>query len=89
MKNLLLSYYLIIFYVLSSIIFSINSFGQLSVNTTGADTGNCQGTPCLTIQYAINQASAGNTISVGAGTFAGFNVNKALIINGVNLNNSL
>ena len=86
MKKLLQYYYLIISCIIFSLIFSSNSFAQLTVSATGADTGNCQGSPCLTIQYAINQAVATNTITVGAGTFAGFNVNKALIINGINAN---
>ena len=88
MKKLLHFYYLIIFCIVFSAVFSTNSFAQLTVSTTGTDTGNCQGSPCLTIQYAINQAVATNIITVGAGTFAGFNVNKALTINGININNS-
>ena len=41
----------------------------LGVTTGGADTGDCQDSPCLTIQYAVNQAQQGDTIDVGAGTF--------------------
>lgn len=37
----------------------------------GADTGNCTVTPCLTCDYAFNQAATGDTISIGAGTFTG------------------
>jgi hypothetical protein len=39
------------------------------VATTGADSGNCSdsGAPCLTIGYAIGQASAGDTIQIGRG----------------------
>ena len=38
---------------------------------TGIDTGNCSssGTPCATIQYAINKSASGNTILVAAGTY--------------------
>ena len=39
------------------------------VSKTGADTGTCTSTPCLTIGYAVSQASAGDTISVAAGTY--------------------
>jgi parallel beta-helix repeat protein len=39
------------------------------VSPTGTDAGNCTVSACLTINYAINQASAGDTISVGAGTY--------------------
>jgi uncharacterized repeat protein (TIGR01451 family) len=38
----------------------------------GSDTGDCSnaGAPCLTIQYAIDQAVGGDTVSVGAGSYA-------------------
>ena len=41
------------------------------VATTGTDTGDCQAilSPCLTLQYAINQAAANDTINVAAGTY--------------------
>jgi len=43
------------------------------VSTTGSDTDNdcTDGThPCETIQYAVNQADAGDTVSIAAGTYA-------------------
>ncbi len=42
------------------------------VATTGTDTGTCVNiaTPCRTIQYAHNQAAAGDTISIAAGTYS-------------------
>jgi hypothetical protein len=57
------------------------------VATTGSDVGDCQAvlSPCLTLQYAINQASAGDTINVAAGTYtvAGLVlVNKTLTLRG-------
>jgi hypothetical protein len=41
------------------------------VSTSGTDTGNCSssGSPCRTIQYAVNQSTAGDTIKVAAGTY--------------------
>lgn len=39
------------------------------VSPTGTDTGNCTALPCLTINYAIGQATAGDTVSVAAGTY--------------------
>ncbi len=39
------------------------------VSTTGKDSGNCISKPCATINYAIAQAPAGQTIKVAAGTY--------------------
>jgi predicted outer membrane repeat protein len=36
--------------------------------TTGTDSGDCTGSPCHTIQYAINKSSYGDRIEVAAGT---------------------
>ena len=41
----------------------------LLVTTTGSDTGNCQATACASVGYALSEAPAGATISVGPGTF--------------------
>jgi len=40
------------------------------VSPTGVDVGNCTASPCRTISYAVVQASAGDTVSVTAGTYA-------------------
>jgi parallel beta-helix repeat protein len=40
------------------------------VSPTGADAGGCVASACLTINYAVGQANAGDTISVAAGTYA-------------------
>jgi hypothetical protein len=39
------------------------------VSTSGNDSGNCAGAPCLTIGYAAGQADPGDTVSVTAGTY--------------------
>lgn len=39
------------------------------VSATGTDAGDCTVSPCGTIQYAVGQANAGDTVSVGAGTY--------------------
>jgi hypothetical protein len=61
--------------------------GPWYVSTTGNDTNDClsPATACLTLQAAINYASAGDTINVEAGTYpvAGVvNVNKTLTLKG-------
>jgi hypothetical protein len=45
---------------------------MLFVAVGGHDVGNCQSSasPCATISYAVSQSSSGDTINVGAGTFA-------------------
>jgi parallel beta-helix repeat protein len=40
------------------------------VATNGTDTGSCTSAPCRTIGYAVGQANAGDTVFVGAGTYA-------------------
>lgn len=40
------------------------------VSTTGADAGDCTGTPCATVTFALTQALAGDVISLAAGTYA-------------------
>jgi hypothetical protein len=51
--------------------------------TDASGKGTTTGDPFATIQYAINQASAGNVIEVAAGTYAGNNIiNKSLTILG-------
>jgi hypothetical protein len=41
----------------------------LNVATTGTDSGDCTTSVCLTIGYAISQATTGDTIQVAAGTY--------------------
>jgi outer membrane protein OmpA-like peptidoglycan-associated protein len=56
------------------------------VDDTGANSGTCtnQGAPCLTLQYAVTQATAGDTIDMAAGSYAvGAVIDKAgLVIHG-------
>ncbi|MBE7529965.1 MAG: hypothetical protein HS099_09570 [Ardenticatenaceae bacterium] len=57
------------------------------VATTGADSGNCSSpaSPCATIQYAHDQAVAGDTIQIAAGTYVGNVVlNRSLTLEGAN-----
>jgi parallel beta-helix repeat protein len=53
------------------------------VSTTGADTGNCTATACLTVNYAIGQAVAGDVVQLSAGTYSGsVAITKALTLTG-------
>ncbi|MDM8000526.1 MAG: DUF1565 domain-containing protein [Dehalococcoidia bacterium] len=57
------------------------------VATTGSDTtgDGTEGNPFLTIQHAINSASAGDTIHVAAGTYAQtITIDKTLALRGAN-----
>jgi hypothetical protein len=42
---------------------------SLHVSPSGSDSGDCISSPCLTIQYAVNQAAAGGRVEVAAGTY--------------------
>jgi hypothetical protein len=42
---------------------------SLTVDKTGIDSGNCQASACLTIGYAIGQATASDTINIGPGVY--------------------
>ncbi len=56
------------------------------VTVAGVDAGDCTVAPCATLNYAIGQAVAGDTIDVGPGAFnnggVAVNVNKTLIVQG-------
>ncbi|HUW12953.1 MAG TPA: right-handed parallel beta-helix repeat-containing protein [Anaerolineae bacterium] len=43
--------------------------GTLYVEVGGVDSGDCAGTPCASIGYALSQASSGETIKVAEGTY--------------------
>ncbi|MBN2551069.1 MAG: right-handed parallel beta-helix repeat-containing protein [Anaerolineales bacterium] len=49
----------------------------------GADSGDCSGTPCQTIQYAIGQSASGDILHLAAGTYnEAPTLNKSLSILG-------
>jgi hypothetical protein len=50
----------------------------------GSDVGDCSVNPCATIQYAVNQSSAGDTINVAAGAYTE-NVTIPLALAGLTL----
>ena len=53
------------------------------VSPSGSDAGNCSSAPCRTIGYAVGQASAGDVVSVGRGTYhESVNVTKRLALLG-------
>lgn len=53
------------------------------VTPTGADSGDCTVNPCATLQYAHDQATAGDTIQIAAGTYVGgVNLNRSLTLQG-------
>jgi hypothetical protein len=55
------------------------------VDQAGSDSGECVTNPCETIQYAVGQALAGDTIEVGAGIYAEqLTIAKALTLRGPN-----
>lgn len=52
---------------------------------TGTDSGNCTNpaSPCATLQYAHNQATAGDTLQIAAGTYVGgVIINRSLTLQG-------
>jgi Zn-dependent metalloprotease len=52
------------------------------VATSGADVGDCtnSASPCLTMNYAISPASAGDTIKVASGTYTGSGTDPVVTI---------
>ncbi len=54
------------------------------VSTHGVDSGDCISSPCATINYAIGQATPGETIHVAAGSYdQTVNITKAINLEGV------
>jgi Zn-dependent metalloprotease len=52
------------------------------VSTTGADGGDCSDSvnPCLTINYAISQTNAGDSIKIAGGTYTGSEASVVSVI---------
>lgn len=57
--------FMLLFLIGASFLNATNRF----VDSGGSDTGDCSSTPCLTLQYAVGQSIAGDTINVVAGTY--------------------
>ena len=66
------------------LIFSAAHAATLQVQPGGADTGNCQASPCQSIAYALSQAAAsGDTLQVAAGTYVEqLTINKSVAVQG-------
>jgi hypothetical protein len=62
---------LLSFVLLLAVAPAMASAADLDVIEGGTDSGDCVAAACATIQYAVDQASDGDTITIGAGTFAG------------------
>lgn len=67
----------------------VSAAGDRYVATTGSDAGTCDNiaSPCLTIAYAVAQATAGDTIHIAAGSYTGAGnqhvvIDKALTLAG-------
>jgi uncharacterized protein DUF1565 len=78
--------------VLSGVIFTWLSSTDVYASTLyvdaalGNDVGNCQGSPCKTITYAIIQAVSGDVINVSTGTyFEHLYFSKNLTLNGAGI----
>ena len=57
----------------------------LNVAPTGADSGGCTGSACLTVGYALGKAANGDTIQLAAGTYVEqLTVDKSVTIAGTN-----
>ena len=78
-KKILFGYMCIVILTFSFFGFTTSASAEASsqasttryVAASGADTGSCTsaGSPCRSIQYAVNQAASGNTILVAQGTY--------------------
>src|SRR5688572_8552601 len=62
---------------------SMASAATRLVSPAGTDVGDCTGSPCLHIQYAVNQAVANDTISIAAGTYDTEPGNQVVVTKGL------
>src|SRR4051812_25010690 len=62
-----------------------------TVSQSGTDSGNCTLSPCRTINYGTSQASPGDTVSVGSGTFVESRVviNRPLTLQGAGVGQTI
>ena len=63
----------------------IPAFDRYVAGPAGLDSGDCHSplSPCSTLTYAINQAVAGDTVAIAAGTYTGhFTISKPLTLTG-------
>ncbi|MEX1995451.1 MAG: right-handed parallel beta-helix repeat-containing protein [Candidatus Saccharimonadales bacterium] len=81
--NITLALLLVLGSLPASLLFSqpVYAASTLQVNgAAGVDSGDCISTACATINYAIGQATAGDTINIAAETY-----NEQVVIDGKNL----
>ena len=76
-----------IFLALLYLLFSISAAQAADIRhvaVSGVDTGDCIATSCATLDYPIQQANPGDTISIADGVYteAGITVDKTLMIQG-------
>jgi hypothetical protein len=80
--------------ILSAVLFASYQAAQAAtpryVDPTGTDSGDCSSSACLTLGYAISQASPGDTINVAAGSYTeNVVIGKALTIVGAGIGSTV
>ena len=63
---------------------------DLFVSKSGIDSGDCSSSPCLTIEYALDQAQSGDSIHVSEGTYnVNLSITKDITIAGQGMSQTL